>query len=359
MRRTLASLAAVALSFAWQSPVAAQAGPPPCARSDGTSLRDVHWQHRQPAHPLVGQVFKGDRPIVVASDTCTRTPLQQLIVELWDVVREGGIVLLGEVHDNPEHHAVRADILWPRLDALTPTRGLRPAAVFEHIRITQQPQVDDFYRKAARSRRLWRASDLLRELKWDASGWPDAEIFQPLFDAALRGKLPIHPGNGPRDRIRPLVRGDQTGITDEEVARLRLAQAMSEPLVKALVAELEDSHCGVLPASAFGPMSLAQRYTDAYMAESLAKAAQQHGGAFLLAGNGHVRTERGVPWHLRQIAPDRKAVAVMLLEVEAGKDDPTADVPRAPDGAWAADYVLFTPAHPRPDPCEKMRQGKR
>ena len=105
-------------------------------------------------------------------------------------------------------------------------------------------------------------------------------------------------------------------------------------------------------------MSLAQRYVDAHMADVLVKAAEMHGAAFLLAGNGHVRTDRGVPWYLRQLAPSRKVVSVMLLEVEDGKLDGAAG-PRTPDGAWAADYVLFTPRHARLDPCEAMRQGKR
>ena len=50
---------------------------------------------------------------------------------------------------------------------------------------------------------------------------------------------------------------------------------------------------------------------------------------------------------------------VLLLEVEEGKVDAAAYLPRAPDGTSAAGYVLFTPRHARPDPCEKMRQGKR
>ena len=57
-------------------------------------------------------------------------------------------------------------------------------------------------------------------------------------------------------------------------------------------------------------------------------------------------------------APTRQTVSVMLLEVEDGKADPAAYLPRDPDGKPAADYVLFTPRHERPDPCEKMRQGK-
>ena len=70
-----------------------------------------------------------------------------------------------------------------------------------------------------------------------------------------------------------------------------------------LASELAGSHCGALPAYRFPTMSLAQRYTDAHLAEALVKAAEKHGGAFLLAGNGHVRTDRGVPWYLRQLAP--------------------------------------------------------
>ncbi len=355
MRRVIACSAAVWLCCALATTAAAQTNP--CVRSDGSALRDVPWQHKRPAHPLIGQAFKGGRPIVVVSDACSRTPLQQMIVEIWDTIRGGGIVLLGEVHDNPEHHAVRGDILWPRLDKMVPTKGLRPAAVFEHIRTGQQAQLDSFHRNAARSRRLWRAPDLLRELDWKASGWPAAEMFYPLFDVALRAKLPIYPGNAVRERMRLLVRG-QDQPNEEETTRLKLAQALPQPLLDELASELAGSHCGALPPTAVPTMSLAQRYTDAHMAEALVKAADKHGGAFLLAGNGHVRTDRGVPWYLRHLAPQRKVVAVMLLEVEEGKNEASAYLTRAPDGVVAADYVMFTPRHERPDPCEKMRQGK-
>jgi len=339
-------------------PVAAQAQPPACARTDGTALRDVFWRQQQPPHPLMGQVFKGGKPIEVDGAACIGSPLQQLTLELWRTIRADGIVLLGEMHDNAEHHRVRGDILWPRNDRLVSTRNLRPAAVFEHIRTSQQAQLDRFHEKAARSRRLWRAPDLLKELDWESSGWPPGKAFEPLFDGALWAKLPIHPGNAPRDRTRALARGDEVGVTPAEKARLDLARAMPEPLLQALATELEASHCGVVPASAFGGMSLAQRYTDAHMAGILVDTADGQGGAFLLAGNGHVRTDRGVPWYLRRLAPQRKMASVMLLEVEDGKTDASAYVPRSPDGAWAADYVVFTPRHARPDPCEKMRQGK-
>jgi uncharacterized iron-regulated protein len=353
MMRVLTVLAmAVGIYTAFLQLALAQNSVPPCKRLDGTSLRDVRWQHAQPNNPLLGQVFKGDRPIAT-DGTCQRTPLQQLIVEVWETIRSGGIVLLGEVHDNPEHHAVRADLLWPRLPAAT--MGLRPAAVFEHISTTQQGQIDTFYAMSARSRRLWRAPDLMRLLDWKESGWPRQEIFYPLFNAALRVRLPILPGNGDRQRVRALVRGEQADAAPEEKARLDLAATLPAAQLEALREELGQSHCGVLPASALPAMSLAQRYTDAHLADAAVQAARKHDGAFLLAGNGHVRTDRGVPFYVNALAPQMAVTAVTLVEVEDEDSDPQSYLPRSPDGKVVSDYTLFAPRHHRPDPCANMR----
>ena len=356
-RHALAGLAAVC-AFLWTGhAVAAE-----CARPGGVAFRDVHWRYQQPAHPLTGQVLKGEAPIPIAADRCQRTPLQQLIADVWVIIRAGGFVLLGEVHDNPEHHRVRGDILWPRLDSLASPAGGSTAAVFEHIRADQRAALDDFYRRAGRSRRLWRAPDLLRLLDWSSSGWPDAAMFYPLFDAALWARMPVLPGNAVRAHVRALARSGLAALPPEERSVVENADAMPGPLVDALLAELEGSHCGAMPAAAFAGMSLAQRYTDRVLAQSLMRAAGETGSAFLMAGNGHVRTDRGVPWHLRRLAPGRGVVTVMLLEVEDGKDDPKSYVPRDPAGAPAADYILFTPRQPRPDPCEQLRAapgGKR
>jgi len=46
----------------------------------------------------------------------------------------------------------------------------------------------------------------------------------------------------------------------------------------------------------------------------------------------------------------------MMVEVEEGKSDPATYLPRDPDGKPAADMLIFTPRHERPDPCAKMRE---
>lgn len=264
-------------------------------------------------------------------------------------IDEKGFAVFGEVHDNPVHHRLRAEILSWR-----PEIFQRSAVVFEHLRPEQQPALDAFFAKGSKDRGT--ADDLMRALDWDKSGWPKSEIFKPLFEVALAGQLPILPGDPARALIRKAAKEGPSALPDDERARLKLDVALPDKLQSALLDELEASHCGLMPRTAFGNMAFAQRYRDAHLADVVAKAADKHGAAILLAGNGHVRTDRGVPYYLEQMAPGRKVLSVMLVEVEDGKTDPDAYVWRDPDGRPAADYIVFTPRTERADPCEEMRK---
>jgi uncharacterized iron-regulated protein len=168
--------------------------------------------------------------------------------------------------------------------------------------------------------------------------------------------MPILPGDAPRQLIKALGRGDQSGLSEAELALVKLGEAMPQPLIDALNEELADSHCGLMPASAFGSLNLTQRFRDAHLARALIDAAKANAAAFLLAGNGHVRADRAVPWFVERMEPSRRIVSVMLLEVREGETEAAGYLPRDPDGKAAADYVLFTPLTDRPDPCQQMRE---
>jgi hypothetical protein len=80
-------------------------------------------------------------------------------------------------------------------------------------------------------------------------------------------------------------------------------------------------------------------------------------GAVLIAGNGHIRRDRGVAWHLeRRGAKTEAIVSIALIEVEEGKTDAEAFLPKDPAGKPAVDFVWFTPRPARPDPCEQLRR---
>jgi uncharacterized iron-regulated protein len=259
------------------------------------------------------------------------------------------IFLLGEVHDNPMHHRLRAWLIENR-----PARSTWGAVVFEHIRTDQQSALDQF--KALGEAGKGTADDLLRLLEWDKSGWPPASIYTPLFETVIATRLPILAGDTPRDRIKAVARQGLPALAPEERTRLRLDTPLPEPLSAALSQELADSHCGALPPQAMDGMAAAQRYRDAHLADALLAAEQRHGSAVLIAGNGHVRSDRGVPWHIRQRKPDARVMSVVLVEVEDGKNEPAAYLPRDPDGKPAADLLIFTPRAERADPCESFRK---
>ncbi len=232
--------------------------------------------------------------------------------------------------------------------------GINAGVVFEQLRVDQQGVIDQFNNLNRDPTRIRSFSLFKRLTDWEKSGWAQYN-YDPLFQAAIDAKLPIYAGDVPRDSIMKVAKGGEAALPADERARLKLDTPLGPKLDDASLAEIEEAHCGVMPKEALGGMAYAQRYRDATLADNVLKAAAEHGSAILIAGNGHVRTDRGVPWYIKQRAPDKVVLSIMLIEVEDGKNDPEAYVPRDPDGKPAADYIIFTPRTERGDPCEKMR----
>lgn len=280
---------------------------------------------------------------------------------LADVARKARFSLLGEIHDNPDHHRVRASLieqLGSREQGET-GRPRQPALVFEHIKANQSSALEALLPLTATepSREQVRAGlDTLESgLDWKTSGWPRFAMFAPLFSAAIRGRHVIAAGDPPRDKVRAVARSGLAALGADE-ALLGLGLPLPPPLEDALLGDLEASHCGLMPKTAFGNMAVAQRYRDAHLADVLMARAGADGRAVLLAGNGHVRTDRGAAYYLRSALPGASIVAILMVEVDTAKTDPTAYVPTDPDGRAAADYIILTPRVERADPCLEMRK---
>ena len=75
----------------------------------------------------------------------------------------------------------------------------------------------------------------------------------------------------------------------------------------------------------------------------------------MIAGNGHVRADRGVPWYLRR-ARRTARWRCHAVELDGSGNAPADYVQTGPDGAPTADFVWLTPRAERPDPCEQMRR---
>ena len=241
----------------------------------------------------------------------------------------GQALLLGEVHDNAVQHALRARGLAELL-----ATSDRPALLMEQFDRDQQPAIDALHtpdRPLADASAIDAQTDALVRLGGRGWQWP---LYRPVLRLAVQHGLPLVAANLGRAEARQVIQQGlaATGWNAEVPADITRAQA----------AAIEASHCGQVDAPMAARLALAQVARDQAMARLLARHAPR--GAVLLAGNGHVRADIGVPRWL-DAGLRARTRTVGLLE--------------STDQAGAFDTTLTTPAQARPDPCAGLRMPQR
>jgi uncharacterized iron-regulated protein len=258
----------------------------------------------------------------------TNASIEQL-AELLGVRRS---VLLGEVHDNAEQHALRLHALQRRLDA-----GERPALAFEQFDRERQADIDRIRKEQPR--------DAAAIAALGAAGW-NWKSYTPFLQLALDYGLPIVAANLSRaDAMRVSSDGWNALFDAAERERLGL-ERLPAKLVESHERAVAQGHCGLLPPEAVAALARAQIARDIIIARAIKPYLRS--GVVLLSGNGHVRRDIGVPiW----IEPDQRMdlLSIGLLERDADTTPPLAL-------SDEYDAVVLTAAAERPDPCEPLRR---
>lgn len=274
-----------------------------------------------------------DNPLVGSQWTGTGKAVSKAAVE--DAVRAADFVLIGEIHDNPEHHAIQARLIRTMTQA-----GRKPAVVLEMVPQGLQGELDAFEAEGSQD-----AAELGRRLKWEERGWPNWSTYQPIAEAALAAKLRLHAGDLDRETIRAIGRGDIPFET---------AVAYSDAMRDSLSKELRVSHCNLLPDEAIGPMIKVQQARDTAMATAMLDYGVED-GAVLISGSGHARKDRGVPFVLAARDPGKSIVSIGLMEVQDGMTD-FADYPGEGETALPFDFVMFTDRANDVDHCAALKK---
>jgi uncharacterized iron-regulated protein len=259
------------------------------------------------------------------------------IPALAERLRSARYVLLGEMHDDAQHHHLRAALLRALLVDGRPTW-----VVFEQI---------DRQHNAAVAAAPRDTEAVVTAGQLDRKGWK-WPLHRPLFDAALAGGATVLGGNLSRAEASGVVRG---GVAQAPVELQRWLSAPDEsgnapPSAwrpaqdAALRHQVDIGHCSALPPAMIAPMALAQRARDAALAAAMT-GAPPNVRVVLIAGNGHVRRDIGVPHYL---AAARADDIVSIGFLERGSDGRTAA-----DGPY--DEAWFTAPVVRPDPCASFR----
>lgn len=264
-------------------------------------------QHVSVPPPIVGEIRD-----LRTGQTLTA---QELVMRLAKPSR----LIVGEQHDNRDHHALQR---W-LLQALGEQRS-QGSLLLEMITPDQQQRVDDVRHASTLP------ADLPDALAWEP-GW-DWNLYGPVVRFALTQPYPLLAANLNTVEVRafyaqpPILSG----------ARSNTASVKAE-----LLTQISESHCGLLPASQMPAMLAVQQQRDRRMVERLLAAPTP---ALLFAGAYHARKDVGVPIHALDLGASEAPTVLML--VQQGSEVTAA----------MADYVWYTPATPAPDYCAEMRK---
>jgi len=239
----------------------------------------------------------------------------QLVRQLAAVPR----VLVGEKHDNPDHHALQ---LW-LMRALQAQRT-QGSLLLEMLQPEQQARVDAVEGQAQLP------NDLPKALGWQ-EGW-DWQLYGPIVREALSSHIPLLAANLTLGEMRQAYR---------QPTALQGAQS-NAPMVKAaLLEQVRAGHCNLLPESQLPAMLAVQQQRDRRIAERLLAAPEP---ALLFTGAYHARKDLGVPLHLADLGAEGQSKVLLLAEVGEQVE------------AGMADYVWYTAAMPAQDYCAQLRR---
>ncbi len=232
------------------------------------------------------------------------------------------VTILGEIHDNPDHHVRQA--AWV-------TQIAPRAIVFEMLTPTQAAKVTPETRQSATA--------LEETLGWNAAGWPDFSFYYPIFAAS---DAQAYGAAVPREPLRAVFKQGPAAVFGDDVATYGLLDALPDSQQQQRETAQMAAHCNALPEHLLPGMVMAQRVRDAALARAAHQAFQDTGGpVVVITGNGHARKDWGLPVPLARVAPDLQILSIGQLE--------------APEENAPYDLIFISPPAPRDDPCATFK----
>jgi uncharacterized iron-regulated protein len=243
--------------------------------------------------------------------------------QLIEQIQARDMLLLGEIHDNHRHHAIHGELLRDI--------GTKPPFV-----VAEQLTYGKTYMKRGE------LLDDLTAAGFDAQGW-DWPTHLQLFAPLAKHDIPLVGGNLPLEAARKVAREGEVALPDE-FARILRAAPLPATAARTLDQDLLDGHCGHLKASMLPNMRLTQRARDAAMFASL-RTAPADSLKVLVAGNGHIRMDYGVPVIIDALMPQSRWMSVAFIETDGNIKDQLSTLKQRYTHAWVTEATV------RDDPC--------
>ena len=135
--------------------------------------RSLDWQSRlNIEHELVGKIWSSKRQEFITVDEFTSS------------IEESRYLILGEKHDNPDHHLLQLSIINHLV-----SRGLLSLVAFEMMDTSSQNLLDEMHLV-----NMDNQESLKEYLKWDEEGW-NWSYYGPIIYSAYSSKVALAASN--------------------------------------------------------------------------------------------------------------------------------------------------------------------
>ena len=269
-------------------------------------------------HLLVGKIYDYQAKTFISED--------QLLNKLF----ASRLLLIGEQHDNPDHHLIEQELLESLLSEPS------SQVVFEMIKQDQQTAVDTLSK-------LDTLNSMKEKVDWDTKGWP-WEYYGPLVYTTVQSGAKITAGNLTTATIKTLYRQKNSDDIDADYPSV---SRINEQQQDAILNEIYESHCQSMPKEQLKPMLNIQLARDAYMAKALVSGNFKQ--SILIVGSFHTQKHNAVPQHLTYYTP----IEPTVLLLRSVTSELTA--PEQYASLNDADYIWFTPKPSDIDYCAQFK----
>ncbi|MBF0625648.1 MAG: ChaN family lipoprotein [Magnetococcales bacterium] len=273
-------------------------------------------------------------PLPMEPDLIRRLPAGDPISppQLWPELAARRLVLVGETHDDPGHHALQLTVIRELA-----RDGRATVVALEMFPRPLQPHLD-----------RWGHGDLEESAFLDAVEWYftwgfDAGLYLPILRHARDHGVPLLALNAPRELVSAVRELGLDGLPEERRAGLPpIAPPPREYEIS--LHSVFQQHPMMAGRVDFGRFVAAQQVWDATMADALLEHLTAHPERRIVAlvGSGHLLRGHGIPHQLRS----------------RGWTDFATLLPWSTDADWvppdAADYAWGTPPPPAVPPSPRI-----
>ncbi len=275
----------------------------------------------KPKMPPLASVEGISRHFVMGQIVHVETGKVLSFQEFIDQLESKDLVLIGEVHDNPEHHLIQVQILQALMAQKTSI-----TVAMEFFQKPQQAFIDRYMAGASTE------TEFLEDVNWKKQWSFDYSFYRPLMLATKETGGKILAINAPNDTVKKVARSGLSSLDPDERALLAKNIDLKNEKHRAYLMAIfkYNAHSDLKNFEYFYE---AQCVWEDTMAENIAEFLKKNKKIMIvLTGNGHIVYKFGIPDRTSGRIPVDMAT-IVLLPMEEGNQTIVRET---------ADYVWLT-----------------